>query len=141
MVDVVPNHMGYQADCDWEWENCEHLEDFSIFVPFNKPEHYHSLCQISDDLNQEEMENCRLANLPDLDQDNPEVREILYNWIASLTAKYGFDGYRIDTARHIAKNFWPEFKNLLELLYWGKLLEMTQGLSMTEATKRSWMEY
>ena len=74
MVDVVPNHMGYQKDCDWEWEHCELLDDFSLFVPFNKPEHYHSLCEISDDLNQDEMEKCRLANLQDLNQDNTEVR-------------------------------------------------------------------
>ena len=111
MVDVVPNHMGYQAGCDWEWENCPNLEDFSMFYPFNKPEYYHTPCQITDNLNQEEMERCRLANLPDLNQDNPEVRKILYDWIASLTARFGFDGYRIDTARHVDKNFWPEFQD------------------------------
>merc|ERR1711915_415082 len=102
--------MGYQTDCDWEWQKCEHLNDFSMFNPFNKPEHYHNLCQIEDNLNQDEMEHCRLANLPDLDQDNLEVRELLYNWIASLTEIFGFDGYRIDTARHGQKDFWPQFQ-------------------------------
>lgn len=111
MVDVVPNHMGYQQDCDWEWENCQNLEDFSMFVPFNKPEHYHPPCQIMANLDQDQMERCRLANLPDLDQDNMEVREILYDWIASLTDRFGFDGYRIDTARHIKKDFWPQFQD------------------------------
>ena len=48
-----------------------------MFSPFNKPEYYHTPCQITDNLNQEEMERCRLANLPDLDQDNTEVLKII----------------------------------------------------------------
>lgn len=38
MVDVVANHFGPQANGN---------DDFSQFTPFNKPEHYHPYCVIS----------------------------------------------------------------------------------------------
>ena len=41
------------------------------------------------------MEHCRLANLPDLDQDNAFVRSKLLEWVASLQGLYDFDGLRI----------------------------------------------
>mmetsp|Transcript_38534 Transcript_38534/g.58647 ORF Transcript_38534/g.58647 Transcript_38534/m.58647 type:complete len:180 (+) Transcript_38534:36-575(+) len=54
MLDVVANHV---APVDL---------DFSKVTPFNDPDHYHTKCQISnyDDYNQ--VEYCRMANLPDL---------------------------------------------------------------------------
>ena len=56
MVDVVANHVGPVGD------------DFSQIYPLNKPEHYHNDCQINNWGNQNEVENCRLADLPDLNQ-------------------------------------------------------------------------
>jgi alpha-amylase len=54
MVDVVANHVAPVG------------EDFSKIYPFNKAEHYHPRCQINNWNNQNEVENCRLADLPDL---------------------------------------------------------------------------
>ena len=108
MLDVVPNHMGYPPDCFWD--ECNEPEDFSQLYPFNKKDYYHDLCLIHDFDNQTEVEFCRLAWLPDLNQENTEVRSTLYDWIAKLTEVYQFDGYRIDTARHIYKDFWPGFQ-------------------------------
>ena len=58
MLDVVANHVGYVK------------LDFSDANPFNKEEHYHSLCMINPEdfggKNQWRVENCRLAGLPDL---------------------------------------------------------------------------
>jgi len=54
MVDVVANHVGPVGT------------DFSQIYPLNQAEHYHSDCQISDWNNQAQVENCRLADLPDL---------------------------------------------------------------------------
>lgn len=93
MVDVVANHCGNQAGGD---------SDFSIFNPFNSQDHFHSTCQIVDWSNAEQVEYCRLADLPDLDQDNSYVRSYLKNWISNLTTKYGFDGYRIDTIPEVS---------------------------------------
>lgn len=54
MVDVVANHVGPVGS------------DFSQIYPLNQAAHYHSDCQINDWSNQQEVENCRLADLPDL---------------------------------------------------------------------------
>jgi alpha-amylase len=82
---------------------------FEKIIPFNQSAYYHSKCQIEDWNNQYQVENCRLANLPDLNQDNTYVRSTLLNWIGSLKSKYGFDGYRVDTIPEVHPDFWSEF--------------------------------
>ncbi len=54
MVDVVANHVGPVGT------------DYSKIYPFNKSEHYHSNCQIVNWNDQAQVQNCRLADLPDL---------------------------------------------------------------------------
>ena len=97
MVDVVANHVAPIGD------------DFSQIYPFNKPEYYHSDCDINDWSNQQEVENCRLAGLPDLAQENDNVRGYLKDWIQNLVTDYGFDGIRIDTVPEVPKDFWSEY--------------------------------
>jgi alpha-amylase len=84
MVDVVANHVG-PVDLD-----------FSTIQPFNSSDSYHPKCQIVDWSNQTEVLLCRLANLPDLNQNNPSVRARLLEWVSSLQ-DMGFDGLRVDT--------------------------------------------
>lgn len=55
------------------------------------------------------MENCRLADLPDLAQENSYVRQYLKDWIKNLVQTYGFDGIRIDTIPEVPKDFWSEY--------------------------------
>ena len=72
MVDVVANHVGPV------WM------DYSSIYPFNKAEHYHKYCKIRDEdwrNNQWRVENCRLADLPDLSQENSYVADQLCNWV------------------------------------------------------------
>ncbi len=107
MVDVVPNHMGNQDTCNEE--SCPNPDDFSQFTPFNESLHYHEFCSIQDFENQQEVEDCRLYLLPDLNQSVPTVNDWLLDWVAALTEEYDFDGYRIDTARHITQEFFPPF--------------------------------
>ncbi|TNV80654.1 hypothetical protein FGO68_gene13906 [Halteria grandinella] len=97
MVDVVANHVG----------PVEH--DYNQIYPLNRPEHYHTDCDINDWNNQWQVENCRLARLPDLDQSNSFVRSYLKDWIKNLVQKYGFDGIRIDTIPEVPKDFWAEY--------------------------------
>jgi alpha-amylase len=89
MVDVVGNHMG----------NLD--TNFGVNTPFNDGSHYHDWCEISDQdfatHNQNRIENCRLARLADLKQENDYVRTTLLNWIRDLVNKYKLDGIRIDT--------------------------------------------
>ncbi|XP_019851448.1 PREDICTED: alpha-amylase-like [Amphimedon queenslandica] len=101
MLDVVANHVGNQNYNDWS--------NFAKFVPFNDQSHYHSYCLITDFTNQQQVEVCRLANLPDLDQSNSFVRSTLKNWVQSTIQKYGFDGIRIDTTPEVPKDFWSEY--------------------------------
>lgn len=97
MVDVVGNHVA----------PVEH--DYSQITPFNRAEHYHADCDINDWNNQWQVENCRLARLPDLDQGNSWVRGQLKDWIKNLVQTYNFDGIRIDTIPEVPKDFWTEF--------------------------------
>eukprot|EP00824_Muranothrix_gubernata_P019306 TRINITY_DN38922_c0_g1_i1.p1 TRINITY_DN38922_c0_g1~~TRINITY_DN38922_c0_g1_i1.p1 ORF type:complete len:464 (+),score=87.64 TRINITY_DN38922_c0_g1_i1:3-1394(+) len=101
MFDVVANHVAPVG------------EDFSSINPFNRAEHYHSTCQIGNSDfcggNQDHVENCRLANLPDLNQNNPWVRSELIKWVKWLVSEFSIDGIRIDTVAHVPKDFWSEF--------------------------------
>ena len=100
MVDVVANHMGPIGT------------DYSQLNPFNQAEHYHDYCVIADsdfDNNQYNVEHCRLAGLPDLNQDNSYVRSTLKTWIHDLVIKYDIDGIRIDTIPEVSHDFWTEF--------------------------------
>lgn len=107
MVDVVANHMGYPPGCP----GCSMSQEtnFGGLSPFNHGEHYHNYCDINNWGDQNEVENCRLAQLPDLNQQNSYVRSTLKNWISNLVKEYGFDGIRIDTIPEVPKDFWSEF--------------------------------
>eukprot|EP00827_Trimyema_finlayi_P007056 TRINITY_DN935_c0_g1_i1.p1 TRINITY_DN935_c0_g1~~TRINITY_DN935_c0_g1_i1.p1 ORF type:complete len:529 (+),score=188.32 TRINITY_DN935_c0_g1_i1:60-1646(+) len=97
MIDVVANHAGPVGF------------DYSQINPFNKAEHYHDNCDIVDWKNQWQVENCRLAGLPDLKQENSWVKDTLVKWIRDLVTNYDIDGIRIDTIPEVPKWFWSEF--------------------------------
>jgi alpha-amylase len=97
MVDVVANHVG-PVDMD-----------FGQVHPFDKSEYYHDKCQINNWNDEHEVEFCRLADLPDLNQDNNDVRTELKNWISDLVTKYDVDGLRVDTIPEVKREFWDEF--------------------------------
>ena len=108
MIDVVFNHVGYVKN-----------DDFSGIIPFNKPSHYHEPCDISDEdyetNNRERIEKCRLLGLPDINTESEEVKQIFFDWIGDdVIAKYGFDGLRVDTAKHINMRFWQELNQYLK---------------------------
>ena len=72
MVDVVGNHVGPVG------------QDYSSIYPFNRAEHYHNDCQITDWNDQGQVEYCRLADLPDLNQENSYVRQYLKDWVKGI---------------------------------------------------------
>ena len=84
MVDVVANHMGQAAISDDRPD------------PMNQQSSYHTACDIyySD---QSSVENCRIANLPDVNTQSSTVRSFYQTWIKWLVNEYKFDGVRIDT--------------------------------------------
>ena len=98
MVDIVLNHVGPVGT------------DYSSIKPFDSSEHYHDYCVIDggdfDGHNQWNVENCRLAGLPDLNQSNEWVRTQLLNWVQWMLKEYSIDGLRLDTGCEVEKGFW-----------------------------------
>ncbi|MFD3163035.1 alpha-amylase family glycosyl hydrolase [Herpetosiphon sp. NSE202] len=97
MLDVVPNHMG------------DFLPGSKAAPPFDDPTWYHNKGNIQNYGNQQEVEDGDLLGLDDLDQDNPATRAELLKWIAWLKSETGLDGMRVDTAKHLPKDFLREF--------------------------------
>ncbi|KAF1930171.1 carbohydrate-binding module family 20 protein [Didymella exigua CBS 183.55] len=100
MVDVVANHMGFANIAD------------NRPAPLNQASAYHTACDI-DYSNQTSIENCRIANLPDINTQNSEIRILLNTWVSWLVKEYSFDGVRIDTVKHVEKEFWPGFSSAI----------------------------
>jgi len=107
MVDVVANHVGPVG------------YDYSSIVPFNKESHYHPDCSI-DYNDQESVEKCRLAGLPDLKQESSYVNNALNAWVKNIVALYKFDGVRIDTVKHMPITFWRDFSESAGVFQMGE---------------------
>ncbi|MRX73493.1 alpha-amylase [Bacillus lacus] len=94
ILDFVANHTGYQH----EWLNDS-----------DKAGWFHENQPISNWDNQDDLENGWLFGLPDLDQSHPEARQYLLDAAAYWIEETDIDGYRLDTVRHVPKEFWEEF--------------------------------
>ncbi|WP_404462587.1 alpha-amylase family glycosyl hydrolase [Sutcliffiella horikoshii] len=94
IVDLVVNHTGYQH----AWLNEADKQDW--FHP-NEP--------IRNWDDQEQVENGWIYGLPDLNQDNPETRKYLIDMAKWWIEETDIDGYRLDTVKHVPKDFWKEF--------------------------------
>ncbi|KAL6238207.1 hypothetical protein BDW75DRAFT_237704 [Aspergillus navahoensis] len=107
MVDVVANHFGYDAPAA--------SVDFSVFSPFNSADYFHTPCDITDYNDQTQVEQCWLytdaVSLPDVDTTNEDVMKIWYDWVGDLVSNYSIDGLRIDTVRHVQKDFWRDYND------------------------------
>ena len=103
MVDVVVNHFG----------PVDPSTSYASFNPFDQSSYFHPYCLITDYNNQTDVEQCWLGDdklaLADVNTENPLVTWTFYTWIQSLVKKYGIDGLRIDTVKHVSKDFWPAF--------------------------------
>lgn len=103
MVDVVVNHFG----------PANSSASYASFNPFNQPSDFHPECLITNYDNQTDVEQCWLGDdklaLPDVDTENPRIVQAFLNWIKILVNLYDIDGLRIDTAKHVRKDFWPAF--------------------------------
>lgn len=93
ILDVVLNHVGY--DHPWLTDG-QHTGWF------------HPRCEVLDS-DQRSVEGCWLAGLPDLDTERPEVRAYLEEWSLWLIDQTKVDGFRLDTARHLPKDFLAEW--------------------------------
>ncbi|KAJ5221488.1 uncharacterized protein N7469_010375 [Penicillium citrinum] len=119
MVDVVANHMGYKGSGD--------SVDYSVFDPFDSQKYFHDYCKVSDYSNQDNVQNCWLGDstvsLPDLNTEREDVKNLWYDWVGSLVSNYSIDGLRVDTVRHVQKDFWPDFNKAAGVYCVGEVFD------------------
>ncbi|OSX57019.1 glycoside hydrolase family 13 protein [Postia placenta MAD-698-R-SB12] len=121
MIDVVVNHMAATA--------LPPNLNYSAFAPanFSKSSDFHPFCWITDYSNQTNVEQCWLgdSNVPlaDVDTEDPSIVTFLNGWIHDLVQVYGADGIRIDTVKHIRKDFWPNFTASAAVWSIGEVLD------------------
>jgi alpha-amylase len=94
ILDLVVNHTGYQHP----WLNDP-----------TKKEWFHEEMNILSWDNQDQVENGRLAGLPDLAQENAETENYLLEMAKWWIEETDIDGYRLDTVKHVPKWFWEKF--------------------------------
>ncbi|KDR81372.1 hypothetical protein GALMADRAFT_239237 [Galerina marginata CBS 339.88] len=101
MVDVVVNNVMATST----------TPDYSKYF-FKDASLYHPYCPI-DWGNTTSEQTCWLGDtkvpLPDIDTKNPTVISQYGEWIANLVQEYSIDGLRIDAAKHVNVDFWPQF--------------------------------
>ncbi|GGC74280.1 hypothetical protein GCM10007216_01160 [Thalassobacillus devorans] len=95
LFDFVVNHTGYQHP----W-----LEDPE------KEEWFHEEQRMIGE-SPSVLENAWLAGLPDLNTENPEVKQYLFDAAEFWIEETGVDGFRLDTVKHVPKDFWKEFND------------------------------
>ncbi|MBD7944483.1 alpha-glucosidase C-terminal domain-containing protein [Psychrobacillus sp. Sa2BUA9] len=99
ILDFVVNHVG---------PNHEWLNDPS------KEEWFHPNQPISNWNDQAEVENGWLYDLPDLNQSNPEVAAYLIEAAKWWIKETDIDGYRLDTVKHVPKEYWFDFSSAIK---------------------------
>jgi alpha-amylase len=120
MFDVVVNHMAAPSS---------NFTFTDFFHPFTDASSFHQRCFVAespDPSNQTAVEQCWLgdarAPLPDLNTEDPAVVGKLLDWVHNLVQDYDVDGLRIDTVKHIRKDFWPDFSKAAGVFTLGEVL-------------------
>lgn len=101
LLDIVVNHVDY----DHPWAKDKNNPNGQYYNWFN----HAGKIQDNEWSNQWKVENGELAELPDLNQNNPETYDYLVKaskwWIQQTKA----DGFRIDTVKHVGRPFWKKY--------------------------------
>ena len=102
LLDVVFNHVEYDHPIAVD----RHKQGSKYYSWF------HHNGDIKDYENQWSMETGEMGGLPDFDQSNPETVKYLIDF-AKWWTDTGIDGYRVDTVKHVQKDFWTNLTNTL----------------------------
>lgn len=102
ILDFVVNHTGYGADL------YEEKKDAGWFHE-DKP--------IPNNADKEREQDGWLSGLPDFDQSNPEVKQYLIDSALWLIENTDCDGFRLDTVKHVPKEFWLDFNKAIKDKY------------------------
>jgi len=121
MLDVVINHVAAPA--------LPGQGDFSLnnfYHPFADSSYFHPQCFVGNSLDQQVVEQCWLGDqtipLPDLNTEDDRVVRLLSDWIRNLVQQYAVDGLRVDTVKHIRKDFWPGWTQAAGVFTLGEVL-------------------
>jgi len=60
---------------------------------------------------------------PQVDTEDQTVIDYYAAWIKQLVADYSIDGLRIDTVKHVRKDFWPQFAEAAGVYAVGEVLD------------------
>ena len=119
ILDVVPNHTAdYLAAGVASYSDA----NYQPAAPLNNPDFYHHAgdCLFNGLESQEQIENCDLGGLDDLDQSNPAVSDYLIrtykDWV-----DMGFDGIRVDAARSVPKTWLSTFEQEMGVPTFGEI--------------------
>ncbi|KAI7968118.1 hypothetical protein EIK77_007873 [Talaromyces pinophilus] len=127
MVDVVANEFAYSVGGTNMTAANSTLIDYSVFVPFNQSSDFTPYCPIVDWSNQTEYTNCWLGYqgvaTPRIKTTEPTIAATLNQWIADLVSTYNIDGIRIDGAKQIEPNFFPNFTNSASVYAMGEVYD------------------
>jgi alpha-amylase len=99
LLDYVVNHTAYESP----WLDNKKFKDW-----------FNPKLDVTDWNDQEQVERGWLAGLPDLNQDNPKVRKYLIDTALWWIKETGVDGFRLDTVKHVPKDFWNEFSHAIK---------------------------
>ena len=102
VLDYVVNHTGYKTN----WLSDGKHNDW-----------FHPEMPISDFNDKEQCEKGWLCGLPDLNQENLEVKDYLITNTLWWIENTGIDGMRLDTVKHVSTNFWKDFSRAIKDKY------------------------
>ena len=94
MIDFVTNHVG---------PNHPWLHDAA------KKDWFHEKKEVTHSTNRKELETAWIDGLPDLKQENPEVKAYLLDVAKWWMEETNLDGYRLDQVQNVGTDFWRDF--------------------------------
>nr|AAF73435.1 alpha amylase [Zabrotes subfasciatus] len=100
-ADVVFNHMAAKGGSGTGGNNCDPSKKSYPAVPYG-PDDFHPDCMINNYQDVNNVRNCQLVGLPDLDQSKQYVRDKIVGYLNHLV-DLGIAGFRVDAAKHM----WP----------------------------------
>lgn len=120
MLDVVINHLAVND------AKPDTISYPNLPPPFDTESSFHPRCPI-DYNDQKSIEDCWLADtvpplLADINSEDKVVFNSLVDSVSHLVRTYAIDGIRLDTARHVPKQYLSEFQDAVGVFVTGEVL-------------------
>ncbi|KAJ8969370.1 hypothetical protein NQ317_002003 [Molorchus minor] len=116
-VDAVFNHMAAVGGSGTSGSSCDPDSKSYPVVPYDSSD-FHESCTVNNYNDADNVRNCELEGLKDLDQSNEDVRGKIVDFLNNCVS-LGVAGFRVDAAKHM----WPAD---LEVIY-GTVNDIAEG--------------